>query len=119
MSELRDEKGFDSKFQFMLTADGFQIKQSKGVLTVEDEALQQNGHTQIQQGRASAKFKGNWLLKPEQEREDFPFFFLELEDGDQPPRITCPEGEVLVTTRVTDGYNDREKSVWQISKYQQ
>ena len=56
------------------------------------------------------------MVVPEQRREDLPLFFLELEEGDLPPRLTASDEKVRVTTRKADGYYEKDQSVWLISK---
>lgn len=112
-----DQAGLDSRFQFVLTADGFQIKQQDASLLAEENALQENGHTPLVQDRVSASYKSRWMVVPEQRREDLPLFFLELEEGDLPPRLTASDEKLRVTTRKADGYYVKEQSVWLISQH--
>ena len=84
----------------------------------ESNALEQNGHTPLVQGKHNPSNRSRWMVVPEQRREDTPLFFLELDDGDLPPRLTASGESLSVTTRKADGYYEKEKSVWQIARYE-
>ena len=86
-------------------------------MLAEESALVQNGNTPLVQDKVSASYRSRWMVVPEQRREDLPLFFLELEDGDVPPRLTASGDKVRVTTRKADGYYEKEQSVWLITKY--